>query len=376
MSRILPGVFLLLAIFTTLIAAGCAFATPTPTPQPIAVPTFAPTSASIPRPTFTTEPTVHPAPTLTPSPTAAPRPTTTPTRKPIANGLIARQHLQALSETIGARAAGSPKEAQAAQYIQTTLENLGYKTELQSFSVTTRVHGVKTTFKSANVIAVKPGLSNSTIIVGAHYDSTGDGKGADDNASGVAVMLEAAEKVKDIPTPYTIRFIAFGSEEIDLNGSRFYVDQMSGTDKQNTIGMINLDGLIAGDIAYVYGDAGSARSIRDWVLRTAGANFPLETRDVKELDWPDGTPCDCADYGPFQAAGISFAYFEATNWNLGRKDGDTQVNLQFGKRGEIRHTEYDNLGYIGATFPGRIDQRLNLFVTLLYDTLTQFKVSD
>ncbi len=292
------------------------------------------------------------------------------------NGLIARQHLYALSETIGARVAGSPKEAQAAQYIQTTFEKLGYKTELQSFSVTTRVNGAKTTYKSANVIAVKPGLSSSVIIVGAHYDSTDDGKGADDNASGVAVMLEVAEKVKDLPTPYTVRFIAFGSEEVDLNGSHFYVDQMNGTDRQNTIGMINLDSLTAGDIAYVYGDAGSARSIRDWILKTTGANFPLETRDVKDLDESDGTPCDCADYGSFQAAGIPFAYFEATNWNLGKKDGYTQVNLQLGKRGEIWHTQYDNLGYIDSTFPGRIDQHLNLFITLVYNTLTQFKVSN
>ncbi len=148
---------------------------------------------------------------------------------------------------------------------------------------------------------------------------------------------------------------------------------MSRTDRQNTIGMINLDSLTAGDIAYVYGDAGSARSIRDWILKIASARFPLATRDAKDLDEPDGTPCDCADYGPFQAAGIPFAYFEATNWNLGKRDGYTQVDLQFGQRGEIWHTKFDTLTYIDATFPGRIDQHLQLFITLLYETLTQFK---
>ncbi|MDE3089102.1 MAG: M20/M25/M40 family metallo-hydrolase [Chloroflexota bacterium] len=374
MTRPLPRFFLLLGIFIALSAAGCTSATPAPIAQPAIVSTLAPTSTSTPSPTSTAEPTAPPTLTATPSPTATLRPTATPTLKAIANGTIARQHLQALSETIGARVAGTPQETQAARYIQTALQKLGYLPQLQSFSVTARVNRAKTTFNSANVIAVKPGLSNSVIIVGAHYDSTDDGKGADDNASGVAVMLETAEKVKNIQTPYTIRFIAFGSEEIDLNGSRYYVDQLSETDKQNTVGMINLDSLIAGDITYVYGDAGSARSIRDWILKTAGASFQLETRPVKDLDAPDGTPCDCADYGPFQAAGIPFAYFEATNWNLGKKDGYTQVNLQLGKRGEIWHTEYDNLGYIESTFPGRIDQHLNQFVALLYDMLTQFKV--
>lgn len=223
------------------------------------------------------------------------------------------------------------------------------------------------------MIATKPDASNSVLIVGAHYDSTGDGKCADDNASGVAVMLEVAEKVKDVATPYTIRFIAFGAEEIDLNGARFYVEQMSRTDKQNIIGMINLDSLIAGEIAYVYGDAGSPRSIRNWILKIASARFPLATRDARDLDEPDGTPCDCADYGPFQAVGIPFAYFEATNWNLGKRDGYIQVDLQFGQRGEIWHTKFDTLAYIDATFPGRIDQHLQLFITLLYETLTQFK---
>ena len=374
MSRTLQRFILLLAASTALTVAGCAFAAPTRSVQPTIVPAPTSTSTTTPFPTSTVEPTVPP--TLAPSPsrTATLRPSATPTLKPIAYGAIAHQHLQALSGGIGARVAGTPQEAQAAQYIRAAFEKLGYQTELQPFSVTARVNRVKTNFNSANVIAVKPGMSSSVIIVGAHYDSTDDGKGADDNASGVAVMLEVAEQVKNILTPYTIRFVGFGSEEIDLNGSRFYVDQMSETDKQNTIGMLNLDSLIAGDVTYVYGDAGSTRSIRDWILKTAGANFQLETRPVKDLDSPDGTPCDCADYRPFQTAGIPFAYFEATNWALGKKDGYTQVNLQLGKRGEIWHTEYDKLDYIESTFPGRIDQHLSEFVTLVYDIMTQYKV--
>ena len=43
------------------------------------------------------------------------------------------------------------------------------------------------------------------IIFGAHYGSGNEGKGADDNASGVAVMLEAARMLKDVKTPHTIK---------------------------------------------------------------------------------------------------------------------------------------------------------------------------
>ena len=57
----------------------------------------------------------------------------------------------------------------------------------------------------SDVIAVKEGVSEEMIIFGAHYGSGNEGKGADDNASGVAVMLEAARMLKDVKTPYTIK---------------------------------------------------------------------------------------------------------------------------------------------------------------------------
>jgi hypothetical protein len=148
---------------------------------------------------------------------------------------------------------------------------------------------------------------------------------------------------------------------------------MSQTDIENTIGMINLDSLIAGDRTYLYGNAGPG-SMRDWILQAAKERgFELEGRTAQELDSPDGTPCNCADYGPFQAAGIPFAYFEATNWDLGEEDGMTQTDTQFGARGAIRHTAYDTVSYIDKSFPGRIDDHLRVFVTLLVDTLAAFE---
>jgi alkaline phosphatase isozyme conversion protein len=309
--------------------------------------------------------TVNP-PTQVPMPTLA-----------MANGLVARQHIVALSETIGPRVAGTPGETKAAEYIEAAFKAYGYVTELQVFSFTTEDDDEETTLNSANVIAVKTGMSPRELIVGAHYDSIGAGEGADDNASGVAVMLEVAEKVKDIQTPYTIRFVAFGAEEVDLDGSRYYVGQMGASDVQNTVGMINLDSLIAGDIAYVYGDAGPAGVVRDWILEFAQSRgFDVETQPGDSLDEPDGTPCDCADYGPFEEAGIPFAYFEATNWNLGEEDGLTQVDPEFGEEGEIRHAEYDNLSYIDESFPERVNGHSGLFVTLLYGILTEFKLPD
>jgi hypothetical protein len=104
-----------------------------------------------------------------------------------------------------------------------------------------------------------------------------------------------------------------------------------------------------------------------------GLGFILEGRAAFELDEPDGVPCDCADYSPFQAVGITFAYFEAANWNLGEQDGMIQVDPRLGEDGLIRHTKYDTVSNIEQLFPGRIEHHPNLFVTLLVNALTQFR---
>jgi alkaline phosphatase isozyme conversion protein len=218
---------------------------------------------------------------------------------------------------------------------------------------------------------VKSGKSAREIIVGAHYDSVDVGKGADDNASGVAVMLEVADLIKSEATPYTIRFIAFGAEETGLLGSYAYVDKMSQADFENTIVMINLDSLIAGDITYVYSDEQQA-ALRDWALEWAFGNG-LDLQTVHNADLTDGSGSGVSDFFPFQQAGIPFIYFEATNWNLGAQDGYTQVDPQYGQQGKIWHTPDDTLEYIDATFAGRVDQHLKLFVQVLYNILTQYE---
>jgi alkaline phosphatase isozyme conversion protein len=325
---------------------------------------------------------VQDTPTLSPSIPKALSPlasnTVVATTQPTTVGRIARQHILALSETIGPRVAGTLKEAEASRYIRKVLQELGYAVQLQTFSLDTEDDSSQSGQASnpaisLNVIAVRPGTSTREIIVGAHYDSVEVGRGADDNASGVGVMLEVAGLIRGISTPYTVRFIAFGAEETGLNGSRSYVDHMRAEELRNTVAMINLDSLIAGDIAYAYGSTGSKSDLRGWILDEAQERgFELQTQPGAELDLPDGTPCDCSDYAPFEHAGVPFVYFEATNWKLGNQDGYTQVDPKYGVKGEIWHTEFDNLGYIEQAFPGRIGDHLQLFAALLYEALTRY----
>ena len=105
-----------------------------------------------------------------------------------------------LAGTIGERAAGTPGETVAADWIAQTLRTYGYQVTLQSFPIAR----FAVPYTATNVIAVKPGAPGyGTLYIGAHFDTIFrptpewplGGPGANDNASGVAVMLETAARL-------------------------------------------------------------------------------------------------------------------------------------------------------------------------------------
>ncbi len=87
-------------------------------------------------------------------------------------------------------------------------------------------------FKASNIFATVRGTKNpdSIIAITAHYDHLGGmGKstyfpGANDNASGVSLLLSLAKHYAKNPAPYTIAFICFGAEEAGLIGSKYFTE--------------------------------------------------------------------------------------------------------------------------------------------------------
>ncbi|MFT4417272.1 M20/M25/M40 family metallo-hydrolase [Fredinandcohnia humi] len=278
------------------------------------------------------------------------------------DGAMAYEHMNYLAYEIGPRIAATENERKAEQYIKGQFERMGLKTEVQPFQYTRR----GTTYSSSNVIAYKPGKSSKQVIVGAHYDSVSVGRGVDDNASGVGVMLEVAEVLKKINTPYSIVFIAFGAEEVGLQGSNYYAKNMTQAKIANTVGMINLDSLAVGDNMYVYGSAGEAGFIRDQALEIAKKKkLNVGTNPGLNPAYPEGTTGDWSDHAPFKRLGIPYGYLEATNWEIGDLDGYTQTV----KHGGVWHTPNDTLEFIEREYPGRIHEHLSTFSTLLTDLL-------
>lgn len=132
-----------------------------------------------------------------------------------------KQHVYELSHEIGERSLFKyEKLNETAGYITDQFRAFGYNVEFQKYTVSNK--------RVENIIATKVGLKNpeEIIIVGAHYDSCFN-PGADDNASGIAGVLELARMVSNQQVNRSIKFIAFVNEEppffkTENMGSRVY----------------------------------------------------------------------------------------------------------------------------------------------------------
>jgi Zn-dependent M28 family amino/carboxypeptidase len=155
---------------------------------------------------------------------------------------VLKEHVIRLSHEIGERNYIKYKELNLAkEYIYQEFESYGYKPEFQRYYLADREY--------SNIIAVKEGegSKSETIIVGAHYDTVIGTPGADDNASGVACLLELAKISYHSQFKKTIKFIAFVNEEppfffSDEMGSRIYAKKAK-EKGENIKAMISLESI-------------------------------------------------------------------------------------------------------------------------------------
>jgi Zn-dependent M28 family amino/carboxypeptidase len=119
-----------------------------------------------------------------------------------------RGHVQVLAGEIGERHVGRPLALRAAaEYVRTTLGSLGFEVAAQSY----HTHGMR----CDNLEVVIPGrkVPGEIIVVGAHYDTVPGSPGADDNASGVAGVIEIAGALRERQLERTVKLVAFVNEE-------------------------------------------------------------------------------------------------------------------------------------------------------------------
>ena len=226
------------------------------------------------------------------------------------------------SQELGGRYPGTAGDTLASEFIVSKLRSLKLKPVVKGKKKKAYYHdftyGKEKQITTHNIIAVVPGkdkhLRNEYIVVGSHYDHLGMGgqgsgsrrpdtlgvhPGADDNASGDAVVLELARHFKKARSPRSIIFMFFGAEEQGLVGSKKFLEWMKQEDNQRK----NLPNNIKGIVAMVNLDM--VGRMRDHALSVSGtgtssgfktmAEQVAEQKNLHVTCVPDG-------YGPSDQA--------------------------------------------------------------------------
>lgn len=314
-------------------------------------------------------------------------------------GKFAAEQIRHIATYFPGRMAGSPAELLTADYLNQQFSKMGYQSDIRSFNtryIYTSKDGKKNwnNVTASSVIAAKNGSNPQQILIVAHFDTytpKSDAdldnnlggltlQGVDDNASGVGVMLELAERLKNIPTNYGLRFVATSAEEIGSLGAQNYLQRMSAEEKRNTLLVINLDSLITGDRLYFNAGLNTppklAKQSRDRALDIAHRYGIAAATNPGTKAHPKGTGC-CSDQEVFDKAGLPVLAVEATNWSLGDKDGYQQraVSPHFPQGISWHRPQYDNLQYLERNLPGRIDKRSRESVQILLPLIKELALA-
>lgn len=219
------------------------------------------------------------------------------------------EHIEALQRVAddngGNRAAGTDGYEESARYIEEQLRAAGYSPVRQTFTYRREGKGKKV--ETFNILADTGGSAEHTVVVGGHLDSVREGPGINDNASGVAAVLETARWMAEtgIKPANRVRFAFWGGEEDELQGSRHYIKELSKAEIAQTALNLNVD---------MVASPNGVRSVHDGDGSDFGDGGPSGSKDIEELFFryfkenslpAETTPFDGgSDYAPFLEAGI------------------------------------------------------------------------
>ena len=209
----------------------------------------------------------------------------------------------------------------------------------------------------ANVVGLLPGanpaLGAQPIVVGAHYDHVGivDGEihpGADDNASGVAILIETATKLARAFGPQRpILFVAFTAEEAGRIGSRHFLREPPGG-YSDFFAMINLDsvGRLEGRTLQVFG----TESAYEWPFMAQGIGFTIGVPS----EFPAAAIAS-SDHASFLEAGIPAIHLFAGTHPDFHRPTDTSDKLDSAGMADIALWLEEAMVYLGGrTEPFRV----------------------
>jgi Zn-dependent M28 family amino/carboxypeptidase len=204
----------------------------------------------------------------------------------------------------------------------------GFRAVATGVSASYRLENDIRRLETANVVGLRPGKSDEVVIFSAHYDHLGVGQavngdsiynGALDNASGVAVILAAANGFAslDVPPARGILFMAVAAEESGLLGAQFYAENPlfppAKTAADLNIDMTHFLGPTT-DIEQLGGDRSTLGAELDAVLAPLGMHATGDPR-------PEAGSFFRSDHFPFAKAGIPALYFKSGEIIAGKPAG-------------------------------------------------------
>lgn len=310
--------------------------------------------------------------------------------KPLHPGEIAEQQTRYIASHFPGRMVGSPAELLVADYLKQQFNLLGYQSDIRQFNARYRYtqrdgqqHGQNT--QGNSVIAVHQGKEPQQIIIMAHLDTyipqsdqdRDDNlgglslQGVDDNASGLGVMLELAERLHDLPLRYSIRFIATSGKQLEAAGAQSILQRMSKEEQKNTLLVINLDSLIVGDRLIFISTPSTPEAVRKWSRDraiTLAHQFAIQAGS-KPGSNTLSPPADgfYREVALFDRAGIPVLSVESAHQAITDKGYHPQrTKSPAFPEGTVRYQAMrDNTQYIDKWLPGQIKRRTHDAVSIL-----------
>ena len=267
------------------------------------------------------------------------------------------------------RGAGSRGLDAAARYVAERFERLGLvplsssaQGEDRYFQLFTMIGENDAPVPTKNVIGVLPGtnpaLNGQALVVSAHYDHLGFGwpdahggakgqlhPGADDNASGVAVMLEIARLMANARPERSVIFAAFAAEEAGLQGARHYVRAAQAPGAayplSSTIANLNLDmvGRLADGKVTVFGTS-SAREL-PFIFMGAGAVTGVPVQAVAQ-------EINASDHTAFVEAGVPAVQVFASQASDYHRPSDTPDKIDEAGLGKVAAVLKEAVDYLAV----------------------------